>query len=232
MISARRRWLAGALVVTAGWFATPHPVPVYDGIGAPDEPYRFVTPPPGATATAAATSALARTPVKGGVSTNGLSVATSEVGPQFSLFLPPMAMAGPDGTIEVKAEPQAPTDQPEGSRIDGNVYLVTITHPAGAVSFTKKSAISTLYLRATTARQPPPAMQYRGDSTQPWKALPTSRGGQDVYVTSFSGPGQYALAFAAAKDGGGTPVLPLVLLGVFVLLVVVVVVVRLRPTPE
>jgi hypothetical protein len=230
VISARRRWLAGAALVGLGWLVTPQPVPVYDGLGAPDEPYRYVVPPQGAKATADATTAVAKTPVNNGTGTNGLSVATAEQGPQFSLFLPPMAMAAPGGPIEVRAEPLAPTDQPRGARIDGNVYAVTLTSASGPVTLTAKSAISTLYLRATTAAQPPPVMQYRAEASQPWKALGTSRGGQDVYVASFPGPGQYALAFAARKGPAGVPVLPIVGLGAAVLLVVVVVVVRLRST--
>lgn len=230
MISARRRWAAAALLVTAGWLASPQAVPVYDGVGAPDEPYRFVARPAGATATAAATPAVGQSPVASGRSTNGLSIQTAEVGPQFSLYLPPKALAATGGPVQVRAVPQAPTDQPSSGRIDGNVYVVTLTDPAGPVSLTDQAALATLYLRATTTRQPGPTMQYRPSAAAPWKAVQTSRGGQDVYVASFSGPGQYALAFTAAArgGGGGLPVLPIVLVALFVVLAGVVLVIRLR----
>jgi hypothetical protein len=227
--SARRRWAAGVLLVTAGWFASPHAVPVYDGVGAPDEPYRYVAPPAGATRTAAATTAVGRSPVKDGRSAIGLSVLTAEMGPQFSLFLPPKGLAATGSTVTVQAVPVAPTDQPSPARIDGNVYAVTLTAPAGPVTLTDQAALATLAMRATTQKQPPPVMQYRADATSPWRALETARGGLDVYYASFVGAGQYALAFApAAQAGGGPPVLPMVLLGVLAVLVVAVVAIRLR----
>lgn len=234
MTSARRRLLAGAALVGVGWLLSPHPVPVYDGLGAPDEPYRYVSAPAGATKTAAPTSGTAQSPVKDGVSTNGLSVATGETGPQFSLYLPPQSMAAAGGTIEIKVEPKAPSDQPAKARIDGNVYSVQITDTAGPVTLTKKAAIATLYLRATTARQPPPVLEYRASATQSWKSLQTSRGGSDVYVSSFSGPGDYAVAFSSGstKASGGRPVLVIVLVAALVVLVAVVLVVRLRPSSE
>ncbi len=228
-ISVPRRWLAGALLVTVGWLASPGGVPVYDGVGAPDEPYRYVQAPAGATTTAEPTVATATTPVKDGLGTNGLSVATAEVGPQFSLYLPPRAMATSSGPIEVTATPRAPTDQPRGARIDGNVYVVSLTAAGGVVTLTEKAALATVYLRATTATQPPPELYYRADATGSWQPLKTSRGGTDFYVASFSGPGQYAVVFSDSA-GGGVPVLPLVVVGVLVLLVVAVVVVRLRST--
>lgn len=229
-MSACRRWVAGALLVGAGWLVTPHPVSVYDGIGPPDEPYRYVARPEGTSQTAGPTAAFAQTPVKAGRGTNGLSVATMEVGPQFSLFLPPMSMAAAGSTITVRAEPKAPTTQPAGARIDGNVYVVTLSSADGSATLTEKAVFATVYLRATTAKQPPPSIYHRTDAGQPWTALKTGRGGQDFYTARFPGPGEVAVAFAVSADKGGSglPVLPLVLGGVLVLLVVVVLVVRLR----
>lgn len=230
MISARRRWLAAAALVGVGWLVTPQPVAVYDGIGAPDEPYRYVAPPPGVARTAEATTAVSVSPVKDGVSTNGMSVSTAEMSPQFSLFVPPKALGCGGTSVQVKAEPRAATDQPAGARIDGNVYVVSFLDPAGPVTLTDKAAVATLYLRSTTNKQPPPSMEYRPTPTDPWKPLKTTRGGQDVYVSAFPGPGEYSLAFATSGGGGGggVPVLPIVLVAGLVLLVVAVVVVRVR----
>lgn len=230
MISARRRWFAAATLVAVGWLVTPQPVPVYDGLHVPDGPYRYVAPPPGAKPTAGATSAQAQTPVSKGASTNGLTVATGETGPQFSLFLPPGAMAGPDGKIEVRVEPQAPTDPPPGATVDGNVYVVSLA-PHG-VSLTAQSAISTLLLRSASASGNSPVMHYRADAAQAWRALKTTRGGAHGYSSSFPGPGQFALAVTAvSEDGGGVPVLSLLLGAGVVLLVGLVVVLRPRTTP-
>ncbi len=212
---------------------TPRAVPVYDGVGAPDEPYRYVLAPPAARTTAGPTSGAAQSPVAQGRNTNGMSVQTAEQGPQASLFVPPLALAAPGGTVEVRVVPQAPADSPKGGAIDGNVYLFTLTDQAGPVTFTDQAALATLYLRSTTAVQPGPVMEYRSDPSKPWQELKTSRGGQDVYVSSFPGPGQYALAFVTAKAAASsTSALPMVLLGGGVLLVAIVVVIRLRTKAE
>lgn len=231
MTSARRRWAVAALLVTVGWLITPQPVPVYDGVGNPDEPYRYVLPPKGAKDTAPPTTGTMTSPVRNGTNAFGMSIQTAEKGPQASLFVPPMALASPGTKVTVTLTPQAPKDQPPGATIDGNVYLLALTDPAGPVTRTDKAAIATLYLRATTAAQPGPLMQYRSEPTIPWQALKTSRGGMDVYVSAYAGPGQYALAFVDGQSDG-TSVLPLVLLGVLALLALVVVLVRLRAKPE
>lgn len=222
----RRRLAAALLLVALGRLLSPAAVPVYDGIGAPDEPYRYVSPPAGATRTAEPTTARATSPVVRGVSTYGLSVATAESGPQFSLFLPPRAVSTTGGQLVVDVRPLAPTDQPAGARIDGNVYEVAL-RGSGPVRLTPQAALAALYLRATTARQPPPVVQHRASASEPWRPLATKRGGQDVYVASFPGPGQYALAFALTEAHRSSRV-PFLVLGSVVLLVVVVVVVRLR----
>jgi hypothetical protein len=222
----RRRLLAALLLVAAGRLLSPDAVPVYDGIGAPDEPYRYVAPPAGAKATAPPTSARTTSPVAAGVSTNGMSLTTAESGPQFSLFLPPRAVATGGSTLVVAAEPVAPTDQPPGRRIDGNVYAVTLTGK-GLVTLTPQAALATLYLRSTTAKQPPPTMEHRAAPGQPWQALDTARGGQDVYVSDFRGPGQYALAFAVVTAHHASKT-PYVVAGAVVLLLVLLLVVRLR----
>lgn len=233
MISASRRWAAAGLLVTLGWLVTPQPVPVYDGVGAPDEPYRYVAPPKGYRPTAEATSGSNSSPVANGVNVEGMSVQTGEQGPQASLFMPPGALASPGRTVTITLTPQAVVDQPPKATIDGNVYALTTVDPAGAVTRTAKAAIATLYLRSTTMKQPGPVMQYRTDASEPWKAVHTSRGGQDIYVSAYIGPGQYALAFGVGKAaGGGSSPLPFVALGGGLLLVVVVVVVRMRAKPE
>lgn len=232
MISASRRWAAAALLVSVGWLVTPQPVAVYDGVGQPDEPYRYVSPPPGAKKTAGATEAFAQSPVSKGHNTNGMSLQTGEQGAQASLFIPAAGLASPGRTVEVKAVPQAPTDQPKGATIDGNVYLFTITDKAGPVTFTDQAALATLALRATSARQPGPVVVYRSDPAKPWMTLRTSRGGADIYVSTFPGAGQYAMAYVATVPPKGTSPLPYVLLGGLVLLVVVVIVIRLQAKPE
>ena len=231
-----RFWLVALLVVGLGALASPRVVPLYDGVGFPDEPYRYVAPPPGTRPTAAATSASTTTPVVGGLSVDGLTLNTGETGPQLSLFLPLGALAAADGRLAVAVAPLAPTDQPAAATIDGNVYRVTLTASAGGpVTLTAAASVGLLILRATTARQPGPVVHHRSGPGQPWTALPTERGGQDIYSAHLPGAGEYALAFLAAPaagagsgGGGGPPVLVVVLGGVLLVLAVVVLVVRRR----
>lgn len=219
--------------MTLGWLLAPVPVPVYDGVGVPDEPYRYVVAPAGTSPTATPTSGEARTPVAHGAGTNGLIIATAEQSPQFSLFLPPGAMAARAGTITVRAVPQAPTGEPPGARIEGNSYLVTMKDPAGPVTLTAKAAIASLYLRSVDGSREW-VMQFRPQPTAPWQAKQTSRGGTDSFVASFSAAGEYALAAASTPKAAASQVhvLPLVLAGALLLVVVVVIVIRLRATPE
>jgi hypothetical protein len=231
VIPARRRWLAGALLVGVGWLAAPSPVAVYDGLAAPDEPYRYVSPPPGVK-TAPPTSTAVDTPVQNGGNVRGLSFQTSETGPQVSAFLPQYALSATSGPIHITVSPAAPTDPPPGATVDGNVYVFTLSSPAGDVGFDPvHGANATLYLRATSQRTPQPGMYFRPDAQAAWTALPTTSGGLDIRVASFKGKGEYVLALAAAvkaKAGGGAPVLPLVLVGILVVLAAVVLVVRLQ----
>lgn len=226
-MSAPRRWSAAAVLIGLGWLLTPQPVTVYDGVGAPDEPYRYVSAPAGARTTAAPTSGSGSSPLAGGTNSEGMSIQSSEQSPQVSLFVPQKGLAAAGSRLVVTASPLAPTDQPPGATIDGNVYDLAVT-AAGPVTLTPQAAIATLYMRATTAKQPGPVMEHRSAATGPWKQLQTSRGGQDSYVSSFVGPGQYALAFVRTRAGKGVSVLPYVLVGGLALLVVVVLIVRLR----
>ncbi len=227
-----RRWLAGGLLVGLGWLGSPGAVPVYDGVGLPDEPYRYVVAPPGATKTVPVTGATAVSPVKNGRNTDGLSVQTGEQGPQFSLFLPQFSMAATGTSVTIRITPEAVTEAPAGTRVDGNGYLVELVDPAGAVTLTDKAAIATLYLRSTSQKKPQPTMYYRATKTDAWRALPTTAGGFDVRVASFVGAGEYVVALPSSAGGGGkgssVPLVPLVLVGLLVVLVGVVLVVRLR----
>jgi len=229
-MNGRRLWAVGALLVGVGWLLTPNPVPVYDGIGVPDEPYRYVTSPEGGSPTAPPSEATARTPVVKGVSKDGLVLQTKEQTAQFSMFMPPGAMAATTGPITIRAVPQDPVQSPAGKKIFGNAYLITLTSPGGPVTLTKAAEAASLYQRATDTSDGW-AMHFRPTANAPWEALQTSRGGTDSHVADFIGPGEYALAKAAsqASDRGGLPVLPLAI-GI-VLLVLVVVAIRLRSTP-
>lgn len=231
---ASRRWVVGGALVLLGWLLTPQPIAVYDGIGVPDEPYRFVTAPTGTRPTAPPTVGEAKTPVARGVGTNGLIIATLEQTPQFSLYLPPGSLAADGGPIEVRATPQAPADNPPGSRLGGNVYLVSFTAPQGTVHLTSKAALASLYLRAINGDEGW-TMQYRASPSSPWTFEQTARNGTDSFVARFVGAGQYALAEPVSKPtktSSSTSITPFLVIGGIAALVVLVVIIRLRAAPE
>lgn len=203
-------------------------MPVYDGVGMPDEPYRYAVPPVGSGAVQPPTTATATTPVQGGRSTAGLSVTSAESGPQVSVFLPLGALAAPGGTITVQALPQAPADPLPGYRFDGNRYRITATDPAGPVALTPQAAFATVQLRATTAEEPGPVVLARATPDAPWTALETSRGGFDVYGAPLRALGDYQLAVRTTEAQGGSRVLPAALGGGVLLLAAAVLVVRRR----
>jgi len=226
-VRAARRVVAGVLLVTGGLLLSPAVVPVYDGIGQPDEPYRYVDRPDGAQVTAEPTTAVGTSPVVGGVAQHGMNVATKEIAPQFSLFLPPRALKVPGArAVTVTGTPQAAvSDPPAGMQPDGNAYLVAFSVPG--VTLTPQAALATVSMRATTAEQPPPQIHYRPSAAEPWQALQTARAGTEIYATRFPGPGQFQVVFAPKPDDGSSP-LPLVLVGVLVVAAAAVVVIRLR----
>jgi len=171
---AGRRWLAGLALVGLARALTQDPVAVYDGLANPDEPYRFVAPPPGTEGRPAPTAAHGR--VSGG---GALDLATREVGPQFRLSV----TSGPVGA-EVDVRPEAPAGRVVGRIVNGNVYDVTVSSPVQGV----------VTMRATSPLQPGPTM-FAHVPGRPWSPLVTTRTGQDVYSAPFTGTGGYALAF-------------------------------------
>ena len=221
-------WAAALLLVTCGALASPSYVPVYDGVGLPDEPYRYVAPPPGARPTRPATAATATTPVADGVSANGLSLTSAETGPQVSLFLPAGAFASASGTVTVRATPVAPVGLPVGLRPDGNAVEVVVSNPSAPVTITPRAALASLSLRATTGVKPGPVLEYAPSPRGRYRALATSQAGQDAYVAAFVGPGRYVLAFGTAHAAAGRSPLPIVLGGLVLVLALVIAVVRLR----
>jgi hypothetical protein len=219
------------LAVVLAWVIAPAGVPIYDGIGNPDEPYRFVDPPANSKTTKAPTSARGTVAAKDGRNGSLLFEASNEQGPQVTVSIPTGSLRDPLAkSIGVVAKPIAPTTQPAGAKIDGNVYQVSFTADAGKVTPTGPISIAYIAMRATSARQPGPTMYFR--TTGSWRALRTSRVGNDIYQSRIPAAGEFALAFANnAHESSGTPALLIVLgiaLGVVVVLLVAIRLARRR----
>ncbi|MDQ1714595.1 MAG: hypothetical protein QOC60_540 [Frankiaceae bacterium] len=241
-----RRALAGPLLLLMGaWLFAPAAVPLFDGVGFPDEPYRWVVAPAGATKTVAPVGGQSTAQVKNGANTNDVTILTVEQGPQFQLFVPLGYVIGPPTAtkdtltvVPVAGDAPLPT-----MTFASNVYRLTATSDVpGPISVTYSAATAglggTVQLRRATAGDP--VMVYRASSSDPWRAIATLPTGADVYGSDLVGLGDYALAFGVprAKPVGsglsgtnsGVTAAPLFWLGGAFLVVLVLIVVGLRLT--
>ena len=200
-----RRWLLiAAVAIALAWVVAPAVTPIYDGVGQPDEPYRWVKPPANAKTTKAPTTANAIVAVRGGLSTAQFAN-TAEVAPQISLYLPPKALQVPTGatSIAVEVKPLAPVAPlPKDGTIVTNVYHLTATAGGQSVSVIGTGASEpSLQMRAPTGRQPGPVFEHRTASG--WQRTRTIRVGVDIYQTQAPVLGDWALVQLSAGGGGG-----------------------------
>ena len=241
MIRSRERLRWGLLGLLFGltWLASGAGVPVYDGIGAPDEPYRHVPPVAGAS-TPPATTATGRLTTAGGLTIRGLNVNSAETGPQVSVFIPPYSLAVPgsaESTVTVVARPVEPTGTAAPGTAVSNVYEVSLTSPAGPVTVQTSAQSPGITLRATDAQQPTPVMRYRPDPSSPWRALDTKRLGFDIYHSDLPGAGSFVLSrdtptTVAAKPARGSSMTWLVVLGLVLVAPLLAVVRLMTRRPE
>jgi hypothetical protein len=206
------RWLlASVAALLVAWLVAPAVVPIYDGAGFPDEPYRYVQSPDGKP-TKPPTDAKATVQVNA----QGLSSAaysnSAERGPQIVLYLPAGSLKAPAGatSIQVSETPLAATPPlPADGTIVTNVYRVAATTTsAGPVQVVGKSEnqLPTLQMRAPSAQQPGPVVERRTSSG--WQRMDTLRVGQDIYQASAPQFGDWALVqvrtpVSKKSSGGG-----------------------------
>jgi hypothetical protein len=219
-----RRWLAGALIVTLGFLASPTAVPVYDGVGT-DEPYRYVGKKP------APTSASQTVSVDNGL-VGSVEYQTGEQGGQFILSLSSGSLRTTGSSVHLTAEPLTPDGSPPRGRFDGNAYRVGATPPVTVTA----DASGFLFLRAAVMTSPNPVVAYRATPSAPWQEVPSTRYGRDNLATKFRGTGDYVVVRLPGSKPIGSSGIGLTRAlflggGVLVLIVVTVLVLR-RPRPD
>lgn len=230
------RLVTAALAVLAvGWSLAPRTVlPLYDGIGFPDEPYRFVQRPAGAPATKAPTVARGSAAVRGRTS-SPLVAASAEVAPQIALYIPKGRLTAPAGTTRISVSGIAVRDVPtaRGQYLWSNVYEVHAS--PGATQFTAGGAQATITMRAASAQRPQPSIAYYANGQ--WTLLPTFAQGQDIYIAELTRFGTYAVIGAnpllvtklsSGTKSGGSAIGLLVGIGAGALVVVLFVLGRVR----
>lgn len=222
-----RGWLAAGILALLGvWMLAPAVVPIYDGPGFADEPYRYVKSPDG-TPTKPPTTAHATV----GVNPQGLSLPaysnSAEQGPQVVLYIPAGSLKAPAGAtaIDVTETPLAPSAPlPSDGTIVTNVYHVTATTSKGPVQVVGKTEnqLPTLQMRAPSSKQPGPVFEHRSGTG--WQRAATLRVGQDIYQASAPEFGDWALVQLSASSttgssGGGGVNIGLLVAGIAVLAV-------------
>jgi hypothetical protein len=211
--SARSWLLVAAVAVLGGIGLSCSPgVPLYDGVGFPDEPYRFVSPPVGAAATKPPTTGARQVRMTDGTS-EATELATGEYGPQCHVLLGPGALRGTAAAVSLRLVPRAPLNPPPQGTAEGNVYAVEAVVAQGHRVSGDAGEVGVISLRALSAAQPAPVIEYRSGDAAAWSQLVTLRVGQDVYEAPFQGLGEYLLVRtspasvpATVGRGGGGPV--------------------------
>jgi hypothetical protein len=173
----------------------PAAIPIYDGIGNPDEPYRYVNPPASAKTTKTPGGASVVVAMSGG-SSSAQFANTGESGPQLSLYMPPKALKASATTkaITVTVKPLAPSPPlPTDGKIVTNLYHLAATADDGHPVEVVRSGPSepSLQMRAPDGRQPGPVFEHRTPSG--WAQARTIRIKVDVYQAQAPALGDWAL---------------------------------------
>lgn len=219
--------LAGLVLLAIGWATAPHSaLPLYDGVGFPDEPYRFVQPPAGAKHTKPPTTGRGQSAVSAGRNTAELKAASAEQAPQVSVDIPAGLIATSAGTTQVTvvAAPAQALPTAAGQHLWSNVYDITA---APAASIRSGSLQATITMRAATAQRPEPRLAYY--TAGRWTTVPTFAVGRDIYSAELTRFGRFAVIgtvpldvsqLAGAKHGSNASLIGIVV-GVGALVVVV-----------
>ncbi len=197
-----RQLIAAALVLVLFGvvaFASSPIVPLYDGIGFPDEAYRYVSPPAGAKPTEPPTGGTAASAVVNGSNTDLIQLVTPENGPQAQalLLFGTLSFSSPDAKIvHILVEPVKPTVLPSDGNIAGNIYTLTGSVDSGQVSVITTDQTNRTHffsLRVPQGNFVGPVMEYRAANSQSWQRLTTDKVGNDIYQSPIQGFGEYAM---------------------------------------
>ena len=167
-----------ALLLTVAW-RPPAAPPLYDGLGFPDEPYRWVSPPVGAAATAAATTLRAQVLLS---ATDPVVGFTAEQGPQLAVQLRPGDVVAPAGatTVTIVGVPKAPPPVPPDGTLVSNLYQWTVSADKPGPVTVAKGSKAVVNLRADIATSQAVVLQ-AWDGKQ-WHQIGTNQAGVDIYA--------------------------------------------------
>lgn len=179
---AVRRWQRAALGAAVLLLISRSGAPLYDGLGFPDDPYRYV----GHKRSPAAAGVTVR--LLDGVS-RAAQLRTSEHGPQLRVMLEAGALTGSITSTRLTGTPLAPTGAVPRGTIDSNVYRLAAPDVRASTNPPRGTAL----LRAAVMTSPDPVIVYRPTPASAWREVPTTTVGVDNLRTPFAGLGDYAV---------------------------------------
>jgi hypothetical protein len=187
-----------------------HVVPLYDGVGFPDEPYRYVSAPPGVkNSTLSPSPASATVLLSNGTNQNDISFSSREQGPQVNIYIYGFALKSSinETKISLNSNPKSAknTVTPKGN-IAGNVYAFGYETKNGSISIKSDTNEQRGYidLRLPQINGAYAIMAFRPLGSQKWQILKTEKVGNDIYQSAVPGFGDYGLV-AAKPDKAPDP---------------------------
>lgn len=189
------------------WLVAPAAAPpLYDGLEAPAEPYRYlVAPSPALAGTRPPSTAHQRVPVAAGPALRG-AVSTDEQPPQAQLIFAPDTFVVPPGTgaVDIGISPVPPPPVAMDGRLDGNIYRMSVTVGATPLAITPGQHV-TVVLRGPAGVVGPRIELFAAGR---WRVLDTTAltlTAQDVYGANTSVLGDVALVVPPTppSTGGG-----------------------------
>jgi hypothetical protein len=179
-----------------------HAIPLYDGVGFPDEAYRYVQPPSSAEETPAPPStAEAQTQVINGVSTQDLALNSQEQGPQVTAFIRRGTIYAADtASLSVYIRPEAPRSANKlvTGHVTGNLYHLVASQQVTFKGGSNKAIIQLRLPKINQGESGVPTIEYQAALDQSWRSLATSKVGNDIYMAPMAGFGYYVLAVLPA----------------------------------
>ena len=206
---ATRVLLAAAALVGIAWWLSPvASPPLYDSLGQPADPYRYLNPPPGNSHGEPSTAKQDAT-ISGGA-INATFISTTEQPPQVQVLIGDNAVAVPAGatkvTISITAVPPPIPIPAAFGVLDGNVYQVSVTPDvAGPLTLKPGATPPTVVLRGPPGSTGAQILRLQ-DAGGAWEKLHTVPLGaaQDMVAASTGAFGWFTLVLPkGAGDGGG-----------------------------
>jgi len=158
----------------------PHAPPLYDGLGAPDEPYRWIVAPLGAKVANGPATTMT---MKVDLTSNQQAIGgTAESGPQLKVAIVPGGLQVPAGatSVTITGTPSEAPAPPAGGTLVSNLYtLSTAADRPGPVTVVDGTKVLA-NLRADVATDQ--AVVFESWDGAHWAQLTTRQVGTDIYA--------------------------------------------------